>query len=149
MRAVIQRVKNCKVEVDYQPYSEIRRGLLILLGVKDSDEDQDIAYLIEKISNLRIFEDQNGKMNLSILDILGEIMIVSQFTLYGDCKKGRRPSFIKAAKPDDAKALYTKFVSEFRKTNLVVETGVFQAHMNVILDNDGPVTLLLDSEKNI
>ncbi len=149
MRVVIQRVNYCKVQVEKQPYSEIDKGMLILVGIKDSDGSEDIKYLVEKITNLRIFEDEEGKMNRSLLDTNRQVMIVSQFTLYGDCKKGRRPSFIKAAKPGDALEIYERFVTAFRQTNLVIKTGVFQADMNVCLDNDGPVTLLLDSEKAI
>lgn len=149
MRVVIQRVNHCKVQVEKQPYSEIDKGMLILVGIKDSDGSEDIKYLVEKITNLRIFEDEEGKMNRSLLDTNHQVMIVSQFTLYGDCKKGRRPSFIKAAKPGDALEIYEGFVTAFCQTNLVIKTGVFQADMNVCLDNDGPVTLLLDSEKAI
>lgn len=149
MRVVIQRVNHCKVEVEKEPYSEIEKGMLVLVGIKETDGPEDIKYLVEKIINLRIFEDQDGKMNQSIQEIKGQIMIVSQFTLYGDCKKGRRPSFIKAAKPTVAIEVYDEFVNAFQQSNLVIKTGVFQAHMNITLDNDGPVTLLLDSEKEI
>ncbi len=147
MRAVIQRVNSCSVDVEGEPYSVIGKGFLVLLGIKTDDSKEDIQYLVDKIQHLRIFEDEEGKMNLSLKDIGGEIMIVSQFTLYGDCKKGRRPSFIRAGKPQDAETLYDEFVQVFRSTGVPVKTGIFQAHMNVRLDNDGPVTLLIDSEK--
>lgn len=148
MRAVIQRVNSCSVDVEGEPYSHIGKGLLVLLGIKTDDTQEDIQYLVDKIQHLRIFEDEEGKMNLSLNEIGGEIMIVSQFTLYGDCKKGRRPSFIRAGKPAEAERLYDEFVQAFRSTKISVKTGVFQAHMNVRLDNDGPVTLLVDSEKS-
>lgn len=147
MRVVVQRVNHCKVEVENQIYSEIEKGLLLLVGIKDGDGAEDIQYLVQKIGHLRIFEDEEGKMNRSVFDQGGQIMIVSQFTLYGDCKKGRRPSFIEAAKPEEAIVIYQEFVKEFRQTGLVIKTGEFQAHMNVILDNDGPVTFILESKK--
>ncbi|WP_303863465.1 D-aminoacyl-tRNA deacylase [Alkalibaculum bacchi] len=148
MRAVIQRVRSCSVDVEGEPYSQIGKGLLVLLGIKTDDTQEDIHYLVDKIQHLRIFEDEEGKMNLSLNDIEGEVMIVSQFTLYGDCKKGRRPSFIRAGKPEEAECSYNEFVQVFRSTKIPVKTGVFQAHMNVRLDNDGPVTMLIDSEKS-
>lgn len=148
MRAVIQRVNSCSVDVEGEPYSHIGKGLLVLLGIKSDDTQEDIEYLVDKTQHLRIFEDEEGKMNLSLNDIKGEIMIVSQFTLYGDCKKGRRPSFIRAGKPEEAEKLYDEFVQAFSARKIPVKTGVFQAHMNVKLDNDGPVTILIDSEKN-
>ncbi len=147
MRAVIQRVSRAKVSVENKIVGEIGQGILILLGVAVEDLETDARYLLEKTLNLRIFEDAAGKMNLSLLDIKGELLVVSQFTLYGDVRKGRRPSFIKAAAPEKAKRLYEFFVSEARKQIERVETGRFQAMMKVELVNDGPVTILLDSEK--
>ncbi len=127
--------------------SSISRGLLVLLGVGEDDSEADAQYLASKTANLRIFEDEAGKMNLSVSDIDGEILAVSQFTLYGDCRKGRRPSFIAAARPEKAESLYEKYISNLTDMGMKVKTGVFQAHMNVELVNDGPVTILLDSGK--
>lgn len=149
MRAVVQRVKSASVEVDNVITGEIGPGLLIFLGVGDDDDKSDADYLVNKIINLRIFEDEEGQMNLSAVDLLKEILVVSQFTLFGDCRKGRRPSFFEAASPDIAEELYDYFVDKVKKdTNLEVATGEFQAMMNVDLINDGPVTLLVDSKKN-
>lgn len=147
MRAVIQRVKNSKVKVDDNIIGSINSGLLVFLGIGNNDGMDDIDYLIDKIVNLRVFEDQEGKMNLSALDLKKDIMVVSQFTLYGDCRKGRRPSFFDAAPPDKAERLYDVFVDKINKFDLNVETGEFQAMMDIDLINDGPVTLLLDSNK--
>ncbi len=147
MRAVIQRVSRARVSVDGETTGEIGKGILVLLGVSREDSEKEADYLLEKILNLRIFEDEAGKMNLSLLDIEGELLVVSQFTLYGDARKGRRPSYIKAALPDEANRLYKFFVEEARKKINRVETGKFQAMMNVELVNDGPVTILLDSSK--
>ena len=147
MRAVIQRVSRAKVTVGDGITGEIGKGILILLGVSVKDSEKDAAYLLEKTLNLRIFEDAEDKMNLSLLDISGELLVVSQFTLYGDVRKGRRPSFIEAAPPEKANALYEYFVAEARKKVERVATGKFQAMMDVELVNDGPVTILLDSEK--
>lgn len=147
MRAVIQKVKNSSVKVDGEIVGRIGKGLLVLLGVSNDDSEKDANYLVEKTLNLRIFEDSDDKMNLSLLDIQGEILVVSQFTLYGDARRGRRPSFIEAAPPEKANQLYEYFVSEIRKKLLQVETGKFQAMMEVSLVNDGPVTILLDSKK--
>lgn len=147
MRAVIQRVSRAKVTVEGEISGEIGKGVLILLGVSVNDSEKDAAYLLEKTLNLRIFEDSEEKMNLSLFDISGELLVVSQFTLYGDVRKGRRPSFTAAAPPEKAETLYEYFVSEARKHIERVETGKFQAMMNVELVNDGPVTILLDSEK--
>lgn len=147
MRAVIQRVSRAKVTVDGQITGEIGKGILILLGVSVKDSEKDAAYLLEKSLNLRIFEDSEEKMNLSLLDISGELLVVSQFTLYGDVRKGRRPSFIEAAPPEKANALYEYFVAEARKQVKKTATGKFQAMMDVELINDGPVTIMLDSEK--
>lgn len=147
MRAVIQRVSQAKVSVDGATTGEIGKGILILLGVSRDDSEKEADYLLEKTLNLRIFEDDAGKMNLSLLDIKGELLVVSQFTLYGDARKGRRPSFIEAAAPDEANRLYEYFVAQARKHLSKVETGRFQAMMDVELVNDGPVTILLDSSK--
>ncbi|WP_432665389.1 D-aminoacyl-tRNA deacylase [Wukongibacter baidiensis] len=147
MRAVVQRVSDAKVTVEEKTTGSIGQGLMILLGVEDGDSMDDVKYMVEKITNLRIFEDENDKLNLSVLDIEGEILVVSQFTLLGDCRKGRRPNFMKAAKPEIANELYEEFVSEARKKGLKVGTGVFREHMVVNLSNDGPVTILVDSNK--
>lgn len=147
MRAVIQRVSRAKVTVEGEIIGEIGRGILILLGVSDLDSEKEAVYLLEKTINLRIFEDAEDKMNLSLADIKGDLLVVSQFTLYGDARKGRRPSFIKAAAPEKANLLYEFFVSEAKKQIGRVETGKFQAMMDVELINDGPVTIMLDSEK--
>lgn len=148
MRAVVQRVNRASVEVEGNIVGSIGKGILVLLGVEDADTDDDIKYLAEKVCNLRIFDDADGKMNLSVVDVEGELLIVSQFTLYGDCRKGRRPNYMMAAKPDYAEMMYQKFVEECKKYVNKVETGQFQAYMKVLLENDGPVTLLLDSKKN-
>lgn len=147
MRAVVQRVDKAKVTVDGKIVGEISRGLMVLVGVVEGDTDKDVQYLADKVTGLRIFEDEAEKMNLSVKDIGGEILSVSQFTLYGDCRKGKRPSFDKAAKPETAIVLYEKFNELCRKQNIKVETGVFGAHMLVELANNGPVTILLDSSK--
>lgn len=147
MRAVVQRVSQSKVVVDDKTTGTIDKGLLVLLGVTKEDTIQDVKYMAEKIVNLRIFEDDDEKMNLSVLDVQGKILAVSQFTLLGDCRKGRRPSFTEAARPDMADELYKAFVDECEKLGVKVETGVFQAHMMVHLINDGPVTMLIDSKK--
>ncbi|MGM0445485.1 MAG: D-aminoacyl-tRNA deacylase [Bacillota bacterium] len=147
MRAVVQRVKNSVVKVDDNIIGSIKSGLLVFLGIGNNDGMDDIDYLIDKIVNLRVFEDQEGKMNLSALDLKKDIMIVSQFTLYGDCRKGRRPSFFNAAPPDKAERLYDVFVNKIKDFDLKVATGEFQAMMDIDLINDGPVTLLLDSNK--
>lgn len=147
MRAVVQRVKKSRVTVKDSIAGEINQGLMVLLGVGQEDSDTDINYLVEKIVNLRIFEDSDGKMNRSLLDIGGELLVVSQFTLYGDCRRGRRPGFDKAAKPDIAKKMYDDFVNKCREYGISTETGIFQADMLVDISNDGPVTILLDSKK--
>ena len=147
MRAVVQRVKRAKVTVGREITGEIGKGLLVLLGVSVRDTEKDAAYLADKTLNLRVFEDAEDKMNLSLLDISGELLVVSQFTLYGDATRGRRPSFIDAAPPIRANTLYEAYVTEARKQLDRVETGRFQAMMDVELVNDGPVTILLDSEK--
>jgi D-tyrosyl-tRNA(Tyr) deacylase len=149
VRAVIQRVTRASVRVDARVAGEIGTGLLVLLGVSRGDNPESAAYLAEKIVNLRIFSDPAGKMNLSLLDVGGSALLVSQFTLYGDTRGGRRPSYIQAASPEEANRLYEEFVRSMRALDIKVETGVFQAHMQVELVNDGPVTILLDSEKTI
>jgi D-tyrosyl-tRNA(Tyr) deacylase len=146
MRAFIQRVSRAEVRVEGRTAGTIGPGLLVLLGVAKPDLPSDAEYLADKTAGLRIFQDKNQKMNLSVTDAGGSLLVVSQFTLYGDCRKGRRPSFDAAAPPDQAKALYEHYVRALRATGLRVETGVFQAMMEVELVNDGPVTLLLDSE---
>jgi len=147
MRAVVQRVSRGRVVIDQQVVGEIGPGLVVLLGVGREDNPEAAAYLAEKIVNLRIFEDAEGKMNRSLLDTAGAALVVSQFTLYGDVRRGRRPGFDRAAPPEAANQLYEIFVAELRARSVQVETGVFQAHMTVELSNEGPVTILLDSEK--
>lgn len=148
MRAVIQRVERASVEVDGES-SVISRGLLVLLGVGSGDTEQDVFFLKKKIKNLRLFPDEEGKMNRSVEDIGGEILVVSQFTLYGDCRKGNRPSYSRAAQPQEAERLYEMLIEELRTDGLPVKTGTFQALMKVSLVNDGPVTLILDSKKEL
>jgi D-tyrosyl-tRNA(Tyr) deacylase len=149
VRAVIQRVTRASVTVEGRVAGEIGAGLLVLLGVSRTDNPETAAYLAEKIVNLRIFSDEAGKMNLSLLDVGGSALLVSQFTLYGDTRGGRRPSYIQAAPPEQAGLLYEEFVRSIRSLGVPVHTGVFQAHMQVELVNDGPVTILLDSEKGV
>lgn len=147
MRAVVQRVSRARVTVDARSVGQIERGLLVLLGVGLADGEQDAEYLAEKIAGLRIFEDAEGKMNRNVSDAGGAVLAVSQFTLYGDVRRGKRPSFDAAARPERARALYEHFVERVRSLGLRCETGQFQAHMQVELVNDGPVTILLDSGK--
>ncbi|MGI6731288.1 MAG: D-aminoacyl-tRNA deacylase [Anaerovoracaceae bacterium] len=147
MRAVVQRVNHANVTVDNKVTGTIEKGLMVLLGVEDDDQVEDAIYMADKISGLRIFEDSEGKMNLSVQDVGGDILAVSQFTLFGDCRKGKRPSFIKAARPEKAIELYNHFVSLCKDKGLKVEEGVFQAEMLVKIYNDGPVTILIDSKK--
>jgi D-aminoacyl-tRNA deacylase len=149
VRAVIQRVTRASVTVEARVAGEIGPGVLVLLGVNRTDNAESAAYLAEKIAHLRIFSDEAGKMNLSLLDVGGSALLVSQFTLYGDTRGGRRPSYIQAAPPEQASRLYEEFVRSIRALGVPVQTGVFQAHMQVELVNDGPVTILLDSEKSI
>ncbi|HUE01252.1 MAG TPA: D-aminoacyl-tRNA deacylase [Bryobacteraceae bacterium] len=145
MRVVIQRVKQARVEVDGRISGSIGPGLLLLLGIARTDSETDARYLVEKVLHLRIFPDDEGKMNRDISEAGGSLLVVSQFTLYGDCRKGRRPSFDLAARPEDAIRLYQYFVDTARQSAVPVETGVFQASMEVHLVNDGPVTLICDS----
>jgi D-tyrosyl-tRNA(Tyr) deacylase len=145
MRAVVQRVTGARVEVDAAVVGEIDAGLLVLLGIAKTDGTADAEFLADKILNLRIFSDEAGKMNRSLRDTGGALLVVSQFTLYGDCRKGRRPSFDVAAPGEQARGLYEHFVAAARRSGVRVETGVFQAHMAVSLTNDGPVTLLVES----
>ena len=147
MRAVLQRVSRARVVVDGATTGEIGAGLLVLLGVGKNDTDEAAKYLAEKTANLRIFDDEQGKMNRSLVDVGGAALVVSQFTLYGDARGQRRPSFITAAPPEEGKRLYEEYVKALRALGVRVETGVFQARMAVELTNDGPVTILLDSEK--
>lgn len=148
MRAVVQRVTEASVTIDGVIVGQISQGLMVLLGVGKEDEEADVIYLADKIAGLRIFTDENGKMNLSLQDIQGEVLVVSQFTLYADCRKGKRPGFSEAALPETAVPLYEQFVARLKTMGLSVATGVFGADMLVSLANDGPVTILLDSKKN-
>lgn len=148
MRAVIQRVRRAKVKVSGDVVGEIGPGLLVFLGVGKEDTFADAEYLLEKIVHLRIFEDESGKLNLSLLDCAGEMMVVSQFTLYADCRQGRRPSFTGAAPAEMARSLYEFFLEKARQKGLRVAAGIFQARMEIELTNAGPVTILLDSSKN-
>ena len=145
MRAVIQRVSEASVTVDGQIVGQIQKGFLVLLGVATEDTQEDVVWTAGKIAGLRVFEDADGKMNLALTDVGGSVLLVSQFTLYGDCRKGRRPSFVEAARPEQANALYQSVAAELRGLGLQVETGTFQADMKVRLLNDGPVTLILES----
>ncbi len=149
MKIVVQRVKSASVTVDGTLYSSVNQGILILLGVEKNDTEVFAEYLSEKILKLRIFEDENGKMNLSLKDIKGEILVVSQFTLAGDTKKGTRPSFDNAMPPKDAKIMYEKFTAMLKNSGLIVKTGVFGAMMEVSLVNDGPVTFVLEKKNNL
>lgn len=146
MRAVIQRVKQSSVTIDNLIVSEIKKGLLVFLGIAKDDEIEDAGYLAEKLIHMRIFEDENGKMNRSLLDTGGEMLVVSQFTLLGNCSKGRRPSFIDAADPERANELYEIFTDNVNQKGITVKTGKFQAMMDVSLINDGPVTLIVESK---
>ena len=146
MRVVVQRVKHASVTINGTVNGKINNGFLVLLGIQSTDSEQDVDYLVKKVTNLRIFSDENDKMNLSLKDVNGELLIVSQFTLYANCKEGNRPSFVEAAKPDIAIPLYEYFVSECKKIIPVVETGIFGADMKVSLLNDGPFTVILDEK---
>ncbi len=145
MRAVIQRVKKASVSVHSERISQIEKGILVFLAVAKEDQDKDIDYMVNKIINLRVFEDDEGKMNLSSLECQREILVVSQFTLYGDCRKGRRPSFDNAADPQKGEEFYELFVAKLQELGLKVKTGIFRAMMDVALINDGPVTFIVDS----
>lgn len=147
MRAVVQRVSNASVETNSVTAGKINKGLLVLLGVSNRDTEKDVRFMADKVINLRIFPDEEDKMNLSVKDMGGEILVVSQFTLYGDCRKGRRPSYNDAAMPEKAQDLYNLYVDTIKESGLKIATGEFQAMMKVSLVNDGPVTILLDSEK--
>lgn len=148
MRAVIQRVEEARVTVDETVVGEISKGLLVFLGIEIDDSEEDLAFLKRKILNLRIFSDSDGKMNRSLVDTGGAVLLVSQFTLYGDCHKGNRPSFIRAAPPARADELYQELIRQLRSEGVAVESGEFQAMMKVNLVNDGPVTLIVDSKKS-
>ena len=149
MKAVIQRVSEANVKVDGEIVGEISQGLLLLIGIDEEDEKADADWLVQKILNLRIFGDEDGKLNLSVLDISGEILCISQFTLIADYKKGNRPSFIKAAKPDRAIPLFEYFKTQIAQSNLKIESGIFGADMKVSLLNDGPVTIVMDSKTKL
>ncbi|MGS2775918.1 D-aminoacyl-tRNA deacylase [Robertmurraya sp. GLU-23] len=146
MRVVVQRSKEASVTVDGQTIGEITKGFVLLVGITHSDTMEDAKYVAEKIVNLRVFEDQEGKMNLSLSQVEGEILSISQFTLYGDCRKGRRPNFMEAAHPDHASVIYDQFNQLLREQGVKVETGQFGAMMDVALINDGPVTLIIESK---
>ena len=148
MRFVIQRVESAKVTVEGKVSGEIGNGYVVLVGLLPTDDDKVMDYMLDKLVNLRIYEDENDKLNLSLMDIGGEILIVPNFTLYVDARKGRRPSYAKAAPPDEAEKLFDRFVEKAKETGLNVQTGIFRTHMKVELVNDGPVTILLDSERN-
>lgn len=144
MKIVVQRVKNAKVEVENKVVGKIEKGFLVLLGVTHTDTKENADYLVKKLCNLRVFSDENDKMNLGLKDINGELLVVSQFTLYADCFKGNRPSFVEAAKPEQAEELYEYFCSECEKNDIKVEKGIFGADMQVSLVNDGPVTIIIE-----
>ena len=147
MRVIVQRTKQASVSIEESVVGEITHGFVLLVGIEEEDQQDDIEYLVRKISKMRIFEDTQGKMNLSIEDVGGEILSISQFTLHADTKKGNRPSFIKAAKPDTAIPIYDAFNAQLRATGLTVQTGTFGADMQVSLVNDGPVTIIIDSKQ--
>ena len=148
MRVVVQRVNKSSVKVDNEIVGSINKGFNVLVGICKEDTIDDLKYMKDKVLNLRVFEDEEDKMNLSLKDVCGELLLISQFTLYGDCRKGRRPNFMNALGGDEAKKLFDEFVSMCREEGIKVETGVFGAHMVVDIENDGPVTLILDSKKN-
>ncbi len=147
MRAVVQRISRAKVTVENKIVGQVGKGFLVLLGISQDDTQDDVIFMAQKIAGLRVFRDTEGKMNLSLQDVGGQMLVVSQFTLYGDCRKGRRPSFVQAAPPEKADELYQSFVAEVRGQGIHVETGQFQADMDVELVNEGPVTLLIESNK--
>ncbi|MDP3900288.1 MAG: D-aminoacyl-tRNA deacylase [bacterium] len=146
MRTVVQRVKNASVKIENKIVGKINQGLLVLLAVHENDGQKDIDWLVNKVVSLRIFSDSEGKMNKSVQDVNGSILIVSQFTLYGDCTKGNRPSFIKSARPEKANDYYEKFIAQVKAMKVPVQTGKFQEHMAVSLINDGPTTIIIDSD---
>ena len=148
MKLVVQRVKKAEVKVDGNIIGKIDKGFLVLIGIKVGDTKEQADYLVKKLCNLRVFSDENDKMNLSIKDVKGKLLIVSQFTLYGDCRKGRRPNFMAALGGEESKKLYDKFILMLKEYGIKVETGIFGADMKVDIQNDGPVTILLDSKKN-
>lgn len=148
MRAIVQRVDKASVEVEGKIVGAINEGILVLLGVGENDEERDLEYIVDKVLNLRIFQDENNKMNLSLLDKGGELLVVSQFTLYGDVRKGKRPSFTSSADPEKGNYYYEKFAKKAAEFGVNVETGNFGAHMNVNLTNNGPVTIMIDSKKD-
>ena len=148
MRAVVQRVTYSSVKVDSEIVGEINKGFNVLLGISKEDTEEDMKYIKDKIINLRVFNDENDKMNLSLLDVKGELLLISQFTLYGDARKGRRPNFMNALGGDEARKFYEKFIEMMKDTGLKVQTGIFGADMKVDIKNDGPVTILLDSSRN-
>lgn len=147
MRAVVQRVKSASCKVDNEIVGKIDKGLLLFLGVGEGDEEKDLKYLVDKVLGLRIFSDENGKMNLSLEDVKGEILIISQFTLYGDVRKGKRPSFTRSAAPELGEKFYEMFIEMVNSRGIQAQTGVYGADMDIELINDGPVTILVDSEK--
>ncbi|MGD9569283.1 MAG: D-aminoacyl-tRNA deacylase [Sedimentibacter sp.] len=147
MRGVVQRVRHANVSVDNKIIGNINHGILLLLGVEDTDDEKDLEYMCDKIPNLRIFEDENGKMNKSLTDVNGQLLVISQFTLLGDARKGRRPSFTQAAVPDKAIPMYEAFIEKMKEREIFTQSGEFGADMQVELVNDGPVTILLDSKK--
>ena len=149
MRIVLQRAKSARVDIAGETVGSIGIGLVILLGVTQTDQEQDARYLADKVMQLRIFPDEAGRMNRSLLEAGGALLVVSQFTLYGDCRKGRRPSFDHAAPPEQARTLYECFIQHLKSSNIAVETGVFQAEMEIHLINDGPVTFILDSKRSL
>lgn len=148
MRSVIQRVNYASVKINDEIIGKINKGILVLLGICDEDTEKDMVYMADKITGLRIFEDENDKMNLSLEDIGGELLVVSQFTLFGDCRKGKRPSFSSAGKPEYANEMYENFIMYLKEKGFTIQTGKFGADMKVELLNDGPVTLMIDSKKN-
>ncbi len=149
MRAVVQRTLNSSVAIEGQVTAEIGPGLTILLGIKKGDQEKDADYLMDKIINLRIFADEAGRMNLSLIDVQGEVMLISQFTLYGDAKHGRRPGFTDAEDPEAAEPLFQYCIRNIKNRGIKIKTGIFGAHMKISIENDGPCTILLDSEKQI